>query len=245
STNQNDAPASLPRVYLRWKSFSRPYFRQFAFSGSGVVASVSGTKISVKLASIGGPVYYATVIDGIPGPRFAVGKKDDSTPQIINIASGLSDSIHRVEIYRDNEVAEPISVFLGFFDGTIVKTSAPVANYNFEIIGDSLSVGYGILGVEYHPNDKNDPSLHCPRTNENTSWFHTYGAIAARYFNAQVSTVAWSGWGISRGYGGAPDNLIPTIYSTLLGKWSDVSYSFSTTMDVILINLKGNDWVLN
>ncbi|KAJ3080382.1 hypothetical protein HK100_010155, partial [Physocladia obscura] len=102
--------------------------------------------------------------------------------------------------------------------------------------------GYGILGIEYHPNGKNDPSLHCPRTNENSSWFHSYGAIIGRHFNAQVSTVALSGWGISRGYGGAPNDLIPTIYSTLLGKWSDLSYSFSTIMDAVLINLGGNDW---
>ena len=144
-----------------------------------------------------------------------------------------------MELYRDNEVFEGVSTFLGFVEGTLQAPPAPRAKF-LEIVGDSISGGYGNLGVELHPNWVANPA--CGYSAVNSSYYATYGAIAGRALDVQVSTVSRSGWGITHGYGGAVGATLQSIYNFTLGPNENTTWSFKPQPDAVLINLGTNDW---
>jgi lysophospholipase L1-like esterase len=68
-----------------------------------------------------------------------------------------------------------------------------------EVIGDSISCGYGDLGKL--------ADSECLTTE---SHWDSYEAVAARALGAEVSTIAASGRGVIRNYGGDTSGTMPT-----------------------------------
>ena len=91
--------------------------------------------------------FFQPVIDGSAGARFQVAA---GPPQTVILGSGLATGDHTVELYRESEGMYGDSVFLGFADGTL-KGAPPAPGRFIEIVGDSISAGYGNLGTEIHP----------------------------------------------------------------------------------------------
>ncbi len=228
-----DGPRWVGRV-----DASDPSAVKFAWQGAGFVANVAGPTISVRLSTEGtSTVYFQPVIDGTAGERFNV---DSGAPVDVTLASGLADTDHRVELYRETEGAYGVSTFLGFTAGTLQPT--PVSNGRLiEVVGDSISAGYGNLGSEPHPAPDwvADPACHW--TAENSSWYATYAAVAGRALDAEVSTIARSGWGMSRDLGGG-GNVLPNVYENFLGVDDPTPWSFEPKASVVVINLGTNDW---
>ncbi len=214
---------------------------QFAWSGTGLVATVSGTTISVKLtgASNANPIYFQPVIDGTPGPRFSV----PGGEQTVTLASGIDAGAHRVELYRETEGMYGVSVFGGFMDGT---SGAPpqFPGRLIEIVGDSISAGYGDLGSEQHPNYGPDPDGGCTYSTATQSAYATYGAIAGRTLGADVSIVALSGWGIYRDNNNDPTRVLPAVYLDSLGTTTSPRWSFAPEPQAVVINLGTNDFAM-
>jgi lysophospholipase L1-like esterase len=212
---------------------------QFAWQGSGFLATVKGTTLTVKLQVEGSStVYFQPVIDGTAGERFNV---DPGDAVDVTLATGLTDTDHSVELYRETEGAYGVSTFLGFAAGT-PSADAPATNGRLiEVVGDSISAGYGNLGSELHPNGVADPACHW--TAENSSWYATYAAIAGRALGAEVSTIARSGWGISRDRDGGT-NVLPNVYENALGTDDPSPWSFERKPSVVVINLGTNDFNL-
>jgi lysophospholipase L1-like esterase len=212
---------------------------RFAWSGSGFVATVSGTAISLKLKSEGtsDPVFFQPVIDGTPGARFSV----PSGERTIALGSGLRDGDHTVELYRETEGKYGHSVFEGFTEGTL---KAPQAGPDrlIEIVGDSISAGFGNLGSEEHPNYGSDPNGGCTFTTETESAYNTYGAIAARRLDADASIVAVSGWGAYRDNSNDTAAVLSSVYENALGLVASPAWSFGRKADVVVINLGTNDF---
>src|SRR5208283_531334 len=98
---------------------------RFAWSGTGLVTTVSGSKISVRLQTEGPTesAFFQSVIDGAPGPRLRVGT---GPAQTVTLGSGLSPGDHRVELYRETEGMYGDSIYFGFVDGTV--KGAPPSN---------------------------------------------------------------------------------------------------------------------
>ncbi|KAI8804705.1 SGNH hydrolase-type esterase domain-containing protein [Cladochytrium replicatum] len=210
---------------------------RFSWQGSGFVANVAGSTIAIKLrADYSTTEFFQPVVDGVVRPRIKVAPGADTE---VVVATGLSSGNHRVEFYRDTEAADGFTTFLGFTAGT-VKSAPAAANRRIEIVGDSISAGYGNLGVEPHPNWVANPVCHY--SPENSTWYQTYGAIAGRAFGAEVSTVARSGWGIVHGYGGDTNAKLPLIYDQTVGVWFTDKWTFKPTVDAVAINLGTNDW---
>jgi hypothetical protein len=124
---------------------------------------------------------FQPVIDGTPGARFGVNSGSDRT---VTLAANLGDSEHVVELYRETEGMYGLSTFHGFTAGT-VKGALPASGRLVEVVGDSISAGYGNLGTELHPNWVANPACHW--TAENSSWYATYAAVAGHALNAEVS----------------------------------------------------------
>jgi lysophospholipase L1-like esterase len=131
-----------------------------------------------------------------------------------------------------------VSTFLGFASGTVV--GAPAASGRLvEVVGDSISAGYGNLGAEPHPNWVATPACHW--TAENSSYYATYAAVAGRALGAEVSTVARSGWGMSRDLDGNASGVLSSVYANAVGTDDPVAWGFTPEASAVVINLGTND----
>ena len=230
------AAASGPRWVGR-VDYSNPDAARFAWQGAGVIATVSGTTIAVKLRTEGtSTVYFQPVIDGTPGTRFNV---DSGADQAVTLATNLGDSDHVVELYRETEGMYGLSTFLGFTSGNV--QGAPAASGRLiEVVGDSISTGYGNLGSEPHPNWVANPACHW--TAENSSWYASYAAVAGHALNAEVSTIARSGWGMYRDRDGNTSGVLSSVYANALGTGNTTPWAFEPKASVVVVNLGTNDW---
>jgi hypothetical protein len=225
------APRWLGRV-----DASDPAAVRFAWQGAGVVAIVEGSEIAVQLRTEGTDIiYFQPLIDGVEADRFGVESGGDRT---VTLATGLAATEHVVELVRDTEGMYGESTFLGFSAGTVV--GAPAGNGRLiEVVGDSISAGYGNLGVEPHPDWVANPACHW--TAENSSFYQTYAAIAGRALDAEVSTIARSGWGMVRDLDGNGSGVLSAVYDHAVGTDDDTPWDFGPMASAVVINLGTND----
>jgi lysophospholipase L1-like esterase len=238
-----DAPAGVTGTPdVRWigrVDLTEPTAPRFAWSGSGFVARVSGPSIAVKLATEASaqPTFFQPVIDGAPGPRFSVGAE----PMSVRLGDHLAAGAHLVELYRETEGSFGNSRFDGFTSGTL-EPPPSARSRSLEIVGDSISAGYGNLGSEVHPGYGPDPSGGCQFSTETESAYLTYGALAARALGADVSIVALSGWGAYRSNGNSKLETLGNVYENALGVSSKPKWAFDTKPDAVVVNLGTNDF---
>ena len=204
---------------------------RFGWSGSGLVATVNGARISVSLKSEGDTLYLA-VIDGSPQPRFKVA----TGTQTVTLAEGLTATDHRVELYRETEGMMGSSVFQGFTEGT-VQGAPPYGGRLLEVVGDSISCGYGNLGNDVHP----PWDVSCGYTIDTQSAYQSYGAQLARQLDAEVSIVCRSGWGLYRDLSGSSSNVLPTLFDRSVNGSDAARWDFARKPDGVVINLGTND----
>jgi carbohydrate esterase-like protein/GDSL-like lipase/acylhydrolase family protein len=211
---------------------------KFAWSGAGFIGTFSGASVSVKLRTEGsGDIYFQPVIDGMPATRFAVAGGDKT----YDIATGLSAGEHEIELYRESEgKGLPYSVFTGFAAGT-PGTPPAFSGRLIEVIGDSISAGYGNLGTEQHTGGAADPTGGCHFDTKTESAYMAYGHVAARALNADASVLAGSGWGIYSDNGGDTKNVMPALFSNTVGEQKTPAWSFVAQPQAVVINLGTND----
>lgn len=214
---------------------------EFAWSGTGFTATVSGTSISVTLNTSGStdPVYFQPVIDGMAAPRFSVVEGT----QTVALASNLADGDHTVELYRETEGRYGVTTFEGFVDGTL-KAAPAFPGRLIEVVGDSITAGYGDLGSEQHPNYGPDPDGGCTFSTLTESAYVTYGAVAARMLGADVSLIAVSGWGVYEDNTDDTSNVLPAVYADTLGLQTMPVWPFQPEPQAVVINLGTNDFAM-
>ncbi|UPL02911.1 hypothetical protein LCI18_013845 [Fusarium solani-melongenae] len=206
-----------------------PETKELTWPSTGVAFTFTGTTASININSVSGTSSVALFID-------------DNEPIIIPNVNGtsistptLSQGTHTVELRKRSETN------FGTFritdvttDGTLVPSTAP--KRKIEIIGDSISVGFGLDGVL--------PCINSAFLENNPK---TYGALAANAVNADYSVVAWSGKGLVRNYASTPPDRSPTmpvIYTRYGANDADGSFTFpqSWVPDAVVINLGTNDF---
>jgi lysophospholipase L1-like esterase len=215
---------------VRWfgrVDVSDPAGPRFSWSGSGFVARFSGTSLSASLKNDGAFI-FKTVVDGAPQPAFTVGASTSSTA----IATGLPPGTHVIELYRQTEGPQGNSQLLGLDpgdDGTILDPP-PGPERLIEVVGDSISCGYGILGSVADSD--------CYPTE---SHWDAYPSVVARALGSEVSTVAASGRGVVRNYAGDTVDTMPMIYDRVLANAAAPAWDFHLQPQVVIINLGTND----
>lgn len=219
---------------VRYLGRVNPATKELSWPGTGVSFAFTGTSASIGIASVSGTNSADLIIDGgdpILISEFAA-NGNISTP------AGLRNGKHIVTLRRRSEPAQG-SIFLGDVttDGRLEALPAPPKR-QIDIIGDSITVGYGL-----------DGTLPCVNTAALTNNPKTYGVLAARALNADYSVIAWSGKGLIRNIAtGSPDTspLIPQLYTRYGANDPDNSYPFSKTTtwspDAVVINLGTNDF---
>ncbi|RGP78837.1 endoglucanase e [Fusarium longipes] len=220
--------AAKPADY-RFVGRVNPATKLLTWPSTGVAFSFKGTEATININQITGASSVDLIIDGkdpivIP----SVLGTSISTPK-------LPKGTHTVELRKRSEASFGEFSVLGVStDGELLKTTPP--KRKIEIIGDSISVGYGLDGV-----------LPCVDTAALQNNGKTYGAVAARALNADYSVVAWSGKGLIRNYASpSPDNspTMPTLYTRYGANDKDNSFTFpkSWVPDAVVINLGTNDF---
>jgi lysophospholipase L1-like esterase len=233
----NDGGPGNVAAGVRWVGrvdVSDPAKPKFGWSGTGFVASVSGTSITVNLNNADA-FFFQPVVDGKKGTRFRVAA-GTATHQI---ATGLSNGVHTLELYRETEAAYGVSQFLGITEGALMSPP-PAPGRLIEFVGDSITAGYGNLGAEPHPNNT-DP-MPCLFTFDTESAYMSYGAVAARALSADASLIAASGWGIYRDFNGNTSRVVSSVYANTLGYTAPPTWDFKIKPDVVAINLGTNDF---
>ena len=199
-----------------------------AWSGSGMLFRFEGTHASVTLDDPSG--FFTRLVDGQMLPTLATMQGEHD----YEIASGLADATHTVELYRRTEASFGATRFLGIDvgdDGTLLSPP-PAKKRRMEVIGDSITCGYGDEGQE----------ATCPFEAATENHYLTYGAISARDLDAELVTIAWSGKGIIYNYGDDTNEPMPSIYDRTLPD-AQSHWDFSTPpAHVVVINLGTNDF---
>lgn len=200
---------------------------RFAWSGTGVVANFLGTEVTIQLDDSGSN-QFTVLVDGELAPTLVAAAGANE----YELASGLAPGEHRIEVYRRTEPLFGPTRFLGFDFGVGGALLPPPAiTRRLEIVGDSVSAGYG-----------NEGTAPCGLTADTENHYLTYGAIAARELGAELSTVAWSGKGVVYNYDTDVVDPMPTLFERTLPDDPGSQYEFGSAPDVVLINLGTNDF---
>jgi hypothetical protein len=226
---------------VRWfgrVDVSVPEAIEFAWSGTGFVGTFMGATVAAKLRTEGaGEIYFQPVVDGKPGTRFSVSGGEKTYV----IATNLGAGAHEIALYRESEgKGLPSTVFSGFAEG-VPGAPPPFSGRLIEIIGDSITAGFGNLGVEQHPNGGQDPNGGCSFETKTESAYLAYGHVAARAVNADASVLAGSGFGVYSDYDGSPQGVMPALFSNTVGDQKTPTWSFAAKPQAVVVNLGTND----
>jgi lysophospholipase L1-like esterase len=195
-----------------------------------VYARFSGTQVSMNLNDGNNKNRFTVVVDG--GTPKTITTSAQTT---ISLASGLASGNHDLVVWRNTEASIGVSEFSGlsgFSNGGALLAAPSAPDRRIEVIGDSLSVGAGVEGT----------STSCsPSIDAFTNNYLAYGSVAARAVQADVVTIAWSGIGVYRSYGGTAPTM-PQRYDYAIPN-DDTAWDFSKYQpQVVVINLGTNDF---
>ncbi len=214
--------------------FSEEQGPKFAWSGITISARFYGTSISAKLKSFGRNFFVVIVDDEILIDCLKLEEDDEGT---YVLAKGLKEGEHEVKLIKRTEFNIGSAQFLGFNfgKGSILSPREDSKELKIEIVGDSISCGFGTEGanetVEYDPKYDNS--------------YYSYGTLAARELNAEHMIVACSGFGLTRNYGGEKVYTMPSKYSLVVPD-STEEWDFNKwTPQIVAINLGTNDFSEN
>lgn len=211
--------------------FTKDAASRFAWSGSEMQARFSGDSVTLQLddpSSSGN--YFQVVVDGQVS-EVHTSAASSSYP----LASGLGSGTHLVSVYRRTEAFEGVTTFHGFDFGAGGTLLAPPAapGQRLEVVGDSITAGYGVEGADQN----------CSFSAATENHEETYEALAAKALGADLVTIAWSGIGMYRDYGGDTSNNMPARYDLTLPASSGSSWDFSRFVPAaVVVNLGTNDF---
>ncbi|RYZ07638.1 MAG: hypothetical protein EOO73_11725 [Myxococcales bacterium] len=204
---------------------------RFGWPGVALEARFKGTRATIQLDDGNHQNAFEVVIDDRPPTKLRTTAGETSYP----IATGLADGEHRILVWKSTEVFDTGNTdYLGLGDfgaGGELLPPPPAPERRIEVIGDSISVGAGLEGG----------AANCGANKSSTDNYYAYGSVAARALGADISTIAYSGIGVYRSYGGA-DLTMPQRYDRALpsvdGAWDFSQYQ----PHVVVITLGTNDF---
>ncbi len=214
------------------------------FVGGSVRVRFVGTGLDLLLRDFGGGTpqttnYYDVTVDDAP-PRLL---EVSPTRERYELASGLAEGEHEVELFKRTEAAPGGNVGKGKAQvlGLVLRGSRllPVAapERRLEFIGDSITCGYGNEEATMHPEAS-------PYTSLGSNGHRAYGAVTARLLGARYLAVAYSGRGLSRNYAGIGGARLPELYDRSVpdeptaSVWNPAQY----VPNAVVVNLGTNDF---
>lgn len=199
----------------------------YAWSGAGFIARFRGTGAAIRLDDDKNE--HQAVLDGRALPKIVSSK---GTERYL-VAEGLTLGEHRLEVYRRTEALFGVTRFLGVeVVGGQLLDVGEVPRRHIELVGDSISCGYGNEGQ----------NTDCRFSADTENHYLSYGAVLARELGAELSTVAWSGRGVVRNYDGGPGEKLEQLYQCVLPESPSVPWTPTLANDVVIVNVGTNDF---
>ncbi len=227
--------------------FTDPKQPTYSAPGASVSVRFAGTAISAligdefRYGSERG--YHDVVIDG------AITKKIMLEPGVekYELASGLPAGEHSVSLVKRTQAQLGKAIFNGFELTGALLEPAPKPALRIEFIGDSITAGEGVEGVNGSPE--------CTQNAAGTvgaGWgqpFHnadrSYGVVTAHELDAEYHLTAVSGIGLVRNYSQMYDaRPMPDVYDLMFveemasGPWDHAAF----VPDVVVVALGTNDF---
>src|SRR5262249_40180698 len=153
--------------------------------------------------------------DDRPPTKLTIRRGTETYPLADNLAPGT----HVVRVVRNTEAHIGEAQFLGFDFGADGELLAPPPiQRRIEVIGDSITCGYGVEGA--------DGTCHWTADTENA--YLAYGSIAARALDAQATLVAYSAIGVYRNNSGGRNGTMPIRYPRSLADDTKSTWDFAS-----------------
>lgn len=203
---------------------------RMSWSGNGLVFRFFGTHAAVHLDDTA--VFFSLLVDGKLQPRF----ETKPGARWYALATDLDPGIHEIHLYRRTEPLLGLTRVLGIDVGPSGQLlELPAIERRLEIIGDSISCGFGNEGADEW----------CAFSPETENHYISYGAITGRNLGAAVDTIAVSGRGVVYNYGGNTVDPMPVLYERSLAFDETSRWHFSpSAVDAVIINLGTNDFTI-
>lgn len=214
-----------PRFIGRFDQ-SKPDAPAFAWPGTAIALRFTGTEVGVTLTDSGNNVFEVVLDDKHTVLALQAGTKK------YTLGTGLAAGAHNLLLYRRTEALFNETTFNGFDLPSSAFLPIAVPTRRLEVIGDSISAGYG-----------NEGMLPCQFTAATENHYLSYEAIAARALNAELYTEAWSGIGMLHNYEGSTTDQMPVLYLRTLPGSATSTWDFSRFVpDAVVVNLGTNDF---
>ena len=202
------------------------------WSGTSVKFNFEGESVSALLEDEKGDNYFNVIIDEEPPTVL----RPDTSKRYYQLAAGLAKGKHTVEIFKRTEWDRGKTSFYGFQISGNPKPlpRSPSKNRGIEFYGNSITSGYAM----------EDTSGEDSPDSKYINNYLSYGAITARYFDADYHCISKSGIGITVSWF---PQIMPEIYDRLDPTNPDSKWNFSAySPDVVVVNLLQNDsWIVN
>jgi lysophospholipase L1-like esterase len=212
-----------PRFIGRFTSDNR-----FAWSGATIALRFTGTSVAVTLNDTGDNFYDAVVDDGTPLVIDA-----QSGMRTYEIATGLANGPHDVRVSRRTEAFFNPSTFVSFSVPESAWLPQGVPGRRIEVIGDSITAGYGNEGT----------TATCPFEARTENHSLTYESLAAKELGADLHTEAWSGIGVYRNNDGNTTDVMPARFPRVIPTEAGTTWDFSKFQPhAVIVNLGTNDY---
>lgn len=210
--------------YLYWPGTTV----KIRFKGTGIKVIMEDDKINNNKNRN----FFYVIVDGkVNYNKFEINKGK----QTYTLADKLDDAEHTLELFKLNSMhpgyPRGYAKLYGFelIGGGEFLPSPKEKKREMEFYGNSITCGYGI---EDYEGGHGGQSLY-----ENN--YKAYGAITARYFNAEYRCIAKSGVGLIKGTT-KPD--MPELYDLINPSDQRTSWDFSNySPDIVVVNLLQND----
>ncbi len=195
-----------------------------ANAGTGIEVSFYGTELQMTANIMTNPVALVSFLDGADeGERLEVKRNKTFT-----VASGLEEGVHTVRIVKATSSQNGQANIKEFVtDGKFLRP-APNFSLSIEFVGDSITVGAGILTT---------PDKLC--ADNNTDATKAYAYRTAKALGADYSLVATEGICVKATLGVLNFNMLD-MYENLSSTHT-MKYDFRKKFDVVVVALGTND----
>ena len=228
--------------YLGRYDASSPDKIVMAYPGVCIKTAFEGTAIDAvfqELAAGGAQhtnYFYVMIDEDIP---FKLELKSSQT--VYPLASGLSDTIHTVELFKLTEAYVGTCEFHGFRlpEGKTLLPLFDTTAMKIEFIGNSITCGYGNEATYTASQLSTISGFNSVNENNYLAW----GAVTARNLNAQYQCTAYSGRGLYMNNDGSASGTLPKLYDYTIPDQTSLVWDHNRFVpDVIVINLGTNDF---
>ncbi|MBE7190746.1 GDSL-type esterase/lipase family protein, partial [Jatrophihabitans endophyticus] len=213
------------------------------FTGNGVTASL-------KLLEGQKQTFFNVVLDGND-----LGPLTVDTNSTLYTVQADGDGPHDLTLVKMNEAMDSVVAFGGFTpaSGALQPTARPTGR-RLLLIGDSITCGYGNLGVittqaltssqSSDANSLRDCNYFLGKqVYQVSNAYQAYGTQAARHLQAEWQLVSWSGKGVYRNADGTQSETMADIWQRAVATDGNTQYAPADFVpQAVVINLGTNDF---